>query len=380
MHERSALGPADVDHDTLAGFVAAMLGRPHDEVQLLDSRAEEVHYEIPAITTATRAWVRGRARVDGEDLSYSFFVKHVQSWARSPLFASVPPEFHQMAEALVPWRTEPAVYRTDLRQALPDGLTMARCFGVMDLDDKSAAIWLEEVPVSDSAPWDLGRFERAAHALGRLAASPRVAPYADVGGHEWTVRDYLDGRLSVQVIPLLRAEETWCHPLVASAFDSTLRDRLLAATDRAASYVDELLQLPLGTGHGDACPGNLLVGPDSDDFVLIDFGFWNPLPIGHDLGQLLVGDVQLGRGGTADLAERDELCLEAYVPGLRAEGCPVPAADVRRAHALQLLIFSGYTMAPIEHLDGEPTPELRAMAAERATIARYCLDLVEATA
>src|SRR3954453_15960946 len=136
MHERSALGPADVDDDTLAGFVAAMLGRPRDEVQLVDSRAEGGPYEIPAITTATRAWVRGRARVDGADLPYSFFVKHVQSWARSPLFASVPPEFRQMAEALVPWRTEPAVYRTDLRQPLPDGLIYARCFVVMDLDDR----------------------------------------------------------------------------------------------------------------------------------------------------------------------------------------------------------------------------------------------------
>src|SRR4051794_11160715 len=161
MHERSALGPADVDDDTLAGFVAAMLHRPGTEVQLLDSWAEEVPYEIPAITTAARAWVRGRARVEGADLPFSFFVKHVQSWARSPLFALVPPEFHAMAEAAVPWRTEPAVYRTDLRDALPEGLTMARCFGVMDLDDKSAAIWLEEVPVADSAPWDLVRFEHA---------------------------------------------------------------------------------------------------------------------------------------------------------------------------------------------------------------------------
>ncbi len=54
--------------------------------------------------------------------------------------------------------------------------------------------------------------------------------------------------------------------------------------------------------------------------MLIDFGFWKLLPIGFDLGQLLVGDVQIGRRSSDDLQERDEACLAAYVAGLRAEG------------------------------------------------------------
>ena len=70
----------------------------------------------------------------------------------------------------------------------------------------------------------------------------------------------------------------------------------------------------------------------------------------------------------------------AYVAGLRDEGCDVAEDVVRRAHALQLLVFTGYSTLPFELLDGPPTPERLALAAERAEIARFSLDLVDASA
>ncbi len=144
-------------------------------------------------------------------------------------------------------------------------------------------------------------------------------------------------------------------------------------------YTEELAQCPIGTGHGDACPNNLLVVGDSPGFVLIDFGFWKPLPIGFDLGQLLVGDVQIGKRSSDDLRERDEACLAAYVEGLHAEGSDLSPADVARAHALHLLIFTGLSTIPMEFLDAPPTPELVQMSQERAAIARCSLDLIDAT-
>ncbi len=90
------------------------------------------------------------------------------------------------------------------------------------------------------ATWDRARYAHAAHLLGRLAVSPRVAERADVGGHPFHVRDYVDGRLRIQVLPMLRDEGIWHHPLVAGAFDDALRARLLEAADRADEYVEEL--------------------------------------------------------------------------------------------------------------------------------------------
>ncbi len=357
-------------------MVADLLGSDRDRTVLLDSRAEPVDYDLPAITTAGRHWVRGHAAVDGVRQPFSLFVKHVQSWVRSPIFDLVPERLRADAADGVPWRTEALAYRSDLADRLPDGLRMPRSLGVFDLDHLSTSVWLEEVCTRE-VPWDLTRYAHVAGLLGRLAASPAVAALRDVGRYGWTVQRYLDGRLAGQVLPMLRDESLWTHPLVAAAFGGDLRDRLRAAGESAADLVAELDELPVLTAHGDACPNNLL--DDGDDVVLIDYGFWGPNPVGFDLGQLLVGDVQLGRRTAADMAEVDEAIVRAYVAGLRAEGCDVDEHVVRRAHAVQLLVFAGLSAVPLELLGADPTPAAYAVAADRAAMATYCLDLVDRT-
>ena len=75
------------------------------------ARAEIAAYDLEALTTGGRYWVRGTGTGwDGHETPYAFFVKVVQSWARSPLFAQgVPEEYHAQALAMVPWRCEPGV-------------------------------------------------------------------------------------------------------------------------------------------------------------------------------------------------------------------------------------------------------------------------------
>src|SRR5664279_1893029 len=209
MSDRRILGAADVSDAELAGIVAGWLGESPDDIEVVHSHAEIVPYDLAAITTAGRYWGRGEAQTPTSTRPFSFFVKHVQSWSRSPLFAAIPPDFRESAEASVPWRTEPLIYRSDLRDRLPAGLTMPRAVAVRDLDEKSAAVWLEEVPI-----------------VSRV----------------WTERH------------LARA----------------------------------------------------------DDLVLIDFGFWMPEPFGFDLGQLLLGDVQLGRSPAAELNRNERACTSAY--------------------------------------------------------------------
>ena len=377
MHDRSALGPADVSDAALAAMVATLYDAGDASVTLVRSSAEPVDYALPAITTGGRWWVRGAVSIDGHQRDFTLFVKHVHEWSRSPFFEMVPPEVREWAAGMVPWRTEGAVYAAGLDELLPAGLAMPRAVGIHDIDDKAYAVWLEVVPAVE-VPWDLDRYRSAAHLLGRFAARPGIRALARIGSREWDVRSYVDGRLGHQVLPILGDEGIWHHPLVAGAFDD-LRPRLLAAVERLPALTEELLAMPELVGHGDACPNNLLVRPDRDGFTMIDFGFFMALPVGFDLGQLLVGEVQLGRGDGSDLGERDEACLASYVDGLAAEGLELDRAAVRRAHALHLLIFSGLSAIPFEVLDAEPTDELRAMAASRAAIARYSLDLVDQT-
>ncbi len=143
--------------------------------------------------------------------------------------------------------------------------------------------------------------------------------------------------------------------------------------------MDELAAYPMLTSHGDACANNLLAAEGTEDVVLIDFGFWTLQPVGFDLAQLLVGDLQIGRGTSDRLADVEAAIVPAYVAGLRAEGCAVPERVVRRAHALQLLVFTGLSAIPVELLDQPPTPALQAVSRTRADIVRFSLDLLDTT-
>lgn len=357
-------------------MVASHLG--HDSVELLESRADPVDYDLPAITTGGRWWVSGRAKTECGRVPFRFFVKQVQSWDRHPFFAFVPEEFRQLAVAGVPWKTEAEVYRSEVAHRLPRGLSAPRALGVFDLDASSSAIWIEEVPTR-LATWNRQRYERAAHLLGRLSATRELAPFAALRDVDWSLTVYANGRLAVQVVPLLAGEELWQHPLCA-AFDDELRGRLRAAGERAGELAAEADALPSLLSHGDACPNNLLPGERADEFVMIDFGFWGSAPVGFDLTQLLVGEVQVGRRGAHDLSDLDEAIVAAYVEGLRAEGCTIPEEQVRRAHALCLLLMTGLSTVPFDLFNAEITPEIQRTAADRATVARYALDLVDTTA
>lgn len=376
MSDRTLLGPAGLDDAALAAVVARGLGVA--DVQVLSCDVEVADYDIEALTTAGRYWVRGTAQHATGRLPYAFFVKVVQSWTRTRYFEMVPEHLREVAAAGLPWRNEPDVYRSDLGDRLPDGLSMPEAFSVVDLDDESAALWLRAVEV-DSRPWTPEIFSRAAYLLGRLAASPRVRPLNLIGSQD-VVRRYGHGRVEHQVVPTLRNEELWRHPLVAEAFDSELRTRILAVADALPGILAELDSAPLGTAHGDASPRNLLVEQGRPNaFVLIDFGFWSQAPLGFDLSQLLLGEVQLGERPATELPELEKACLDAYVAGLQAEGCEVAFEAVARAHALTMLLFWGLSAVPIEVMFGAPPPPPNVFI-ERARAARFVLDLVDATA
>ena len=377
MSARTMLGPADVPDEDLAGFVAEALGVEH--VQVISCETQVVDYDLEALTTAGRYWVRGRARHSRGEEPYAFFVKVVQTWTRTPQFQMVPEHLRERAKQGLPWRGEIEVYRSDLGSRLPEGLSLPHVHRVEDIDDGSAFFWLEAVD-ADPAPWDRPTFERAAYRLGRLAARPAVAPVASRGMQD-VVRSYAHGRVEGQILPALHADELWAHPLVAETFSPALRARLLLAAEALPAYLAELDAAPLGSAHGDACPRNLLV-PRSrpHDFVLIDFAFWCRAPLGFDLTQLLMGEVQLGERPPSHLSDLDEPCLAAYVRGLAAEGCDVTIDVVRRVHALLMLLFAGLTAVPIELLFGGAPPGDVEVVRGRAAAVEHVLDLVQASA
>ena len=371
----TALGLGRQPLALLDDVVAAQLGRPRARV--LTAQVQAHPYDRPALTTAGRYLVRGTASDNtGRAHEYAFFVKLVQAWSRSPLFREVPEPLRSHLAPLMPWRTEPDIYRGDLRRRLPHGLTIPSAYHVIDLDEQSAAIWLGCVPVRH-VPWDVEQHQRAAYLLGRLAASRSVAPFAADVPVGRTARRFADHWLAVNIVPALSEDGLWRHPCVAATFDEDLRRRIELAAAALPSLVDELESFPTMTAHGDACTDNLLRTEQDPGLVLIDFGFWGTAPIGFDLGQLILGDIQLGRRPAGTFPELEEACLPAYAQGLRDEGCTTPIHQVRRAHAVAMTIFHAVPSIPYEHRATDA--DLRPLLANRAEMARHLLDLLDAT-
>ena len=289
----AGLGLPDRPFDRLAAMVAARLDAPW--AQVLTVHVDTHPYDLPAVTTAGRFRVSGTASTGSPDpVRYSFFVKVDQSYARSPLSQQLPDSVREQVAPLVPWRTEPDLYRTDLADRLRDGLTVPRAYGVYDVAEDSAAIWLEMLPAR-AVTWRLPHHRRAAYLLGRLAANPALTPLAAGVPAVRTARNFARWWLGYNVIPDLYDDRLWQRPPVAGTFDSHLRTRMLAAVDALPEFLDELESLPSATAHGDACTRNLLICEPDGRLALIDFGFWGTAPVGFDLGQLLLGEIQLGQ-------------------------------------------------------------------------------------
>ena len=346
MTDVSLLDPTGLDDATLAGLLGAS--------RVLESCTDEVAYELETITTQARWWVSGRLERDGVVEDFRVVAKVLRSADRSPIWAFIPPEGRADTLAMLDWRVEPAVYASDLSVHLPPDLTMPRCYGLRRLDEGSAVLWLEAVEGATPS-WDDADLARAARALGRLAGSPAVAAVADRVGHPYgpvMVRRYWQGRLSMHFGTAYRDPTLWEHPVLAAEVDADARARILGLLDAAPALVAEVEALPLLSGHGDGCANNLLLTPAS--VVGIDWAFFSRLPVGFDLTQLVVSDIELGRAAASTLRHRQEVALPAYAAGLAAEGVVVEPDALLRAHRVHAALTAGVPVIPLERLSEDP--------------------------
>jgi hypothetical protein len=246
---------------------------------------------------------------------------------------------------------------------------------------------MEDVQALSYDVWTSERFARAAHLLGQLAARrrpPGVRPLGlDTGtptGPNLGLRMMFGGRVESIFRPAIEGDELWHHPTVAAALDRTgdhalISDlRSLVADGRA--LLDRTDSLPMTYAHGDASPQNLLVPVDDPDtFVVIDPGLNSQLPVGHDLGQLLVGLCHAGEMDPSGLEEVHLAILPAYIAGLTGEGMRVDPVDVERGYLAGLLLRSGFTAIPLEQLGAPTSDEAVALWSDRIRMTRAIIEL-----
>jgi hypothetical protein len=377
----AALPPAE-----LAAVAAAAAGR---EVQDATARAVPVDYAWGSPATAGLWRADVRAQAGGAALELTFFVKllrHPRLW---PELSQIPDEAaRQDFVSFFPWRFELDMHECGIGDLLPAGMRTPVLYRAQPVDADHVALWWEYVD-QRPGPWELADYRRAAGLLGALAARrragagpnrllPEVSRRMPPGG---ALRYYVAGKVMQGCLPALREAGTWQHPVLAAALheaaDPSLPADLAALGARLPTVLDQLDRLPQCYAHGDATPQNLLIpARRPDELVVIDWGFGSLLPVGFDLGQLLIGLASAGQTRLADLPAIDAVIFEGYLGGLRDEGYDVDPGDVRAGYLGGLAARSALCLLPLELLGREPVPEgVQALFLRRLQLTRRVLDL-----
>jgi aminoglycoside phosphotransferase (APT) family kinase protein len=130
-------------------------------------------------------------------------------------------------------------------------------------------------------------------------------------------------------------------------------------------------RLPQTYAHGDASPQNLLLpASEPGTVVIIDWGFGTLLPIGFDLGQLLVGLAHARKSDLSALPDIDAAIFPAYLEGLAAEDYPAVPAQVRLGYLGALAARSALSALPLELLSRPSAPDAEAEFLYRLQLTR----------
>ena len=138
-------------------------------------------------------------------------------------------------------------------------------------------------------------------------------------------------------------EDTWGSPLVEPFGREALgrvravwedRDALLAVADA----------LPRVFGHGDLHPRNIMLPPDGEQIVAIDWGFCGPAPLGSDLSDLILGSAWLCDIEIADTPAIEQATFGAYGAGLRDAGWDGDPRLLRLGYAVHAALRWGACM------------------------------------
>jgi hypothetical protein len=292
-----------------------------------------------------------------------------------------------------PWQYELEIHQSGIGSVLPDGMRTPQLHQVGRPDADHISLWWEFV-YERAAPWTLADYGLAARLLGQLAARrragaqvnealPAVARTAHDGGS--ALRFYTSRRVFGAMLPILASGQVWQHPVLKEALQRTgdrqLPADMVALGARLPQILDMLDDLPQTYAHGDASPQNLLLpAGEPGTVVVIDWGFGTLLPVGFDLGQLLVGLAHAGQTDPAAIPAIDAEIFPAYLAGLAAEDYHVDPAQVRAGYLGSLAARSALCAIPFEALENAvPDEQMAAMFAGRLGLTRLMLDMTADT-
>lgn len=342
----------------------------------------------PATAGLWRADVRSQGQTGPP--ACTFFVKLVRDvrlWAGLRLF----PDEASRADfaAYYPWHFELDIHLAGIDAVMPTGMRTPVLYHAKALDSEHMVLWWEFI-TERSGRWQLADYRLAARLLGQLAARrregaqinnalPDLCRTAHSGGS--ALRYYTRRRVQQGFLPRLQSGQFWSHPVMRAALDRVadpaLPAELVSLGAQLPRILDMLDELPRTYAHGDASPQNLLLpANEPDSVVVIDWGFGTLLPVGFDLGQLLVGLASAGQSDPLELAAIDAEIFPAYLDGLAAEDYKAEPAQVRTGYIGGLAARSALCALPLEQLgDSDADGDLEALMTARLRLTRVLVEM-----
>jgi hypothetical protein len=307
--EREAMTAAaplqSLDAVSLAPVVAQALGRPR--VELAGWTVQTLHGGAGEALGVYR--VSGQAEHGGVTTPWSVILKVLGR----PDLGGEPHDWNY-------WRREALVYQSGLGAHLPPGLTLPRCFGVVEQPGARLWLWLEDAGERPGA-WTLADYGRVAFRIGQFNAEYLTGrPLPD---EAWMSRGWLRGFVEANAEAMGQFPGALGHPLLRRAFPLDVADELLQRWSERHWYLQVLERLPQTLCHMDVFRRNLLAQTaPHDDYVLLDWSFTGQGAIGEELVPLIDASLAFFEVELASASDLEEIVRAGYLGGLRQAGWP----------------------------------------------------------
>jgi hypothetical protein len=308
----------------LRDAVRELLGDP--SAQVIDFRATPLAEGAGNPTSAGLWRTSGFAHSSGDIVEWSLVVKAVTL----PVDARLN---HDDPRFLNYWRREIEAFRSPLLQDLPSGMQTPAFYGDVDLDlaEKYALLFMEDLGAIDRAAWDVDSYVFAARAFAAwqrpFVASQSLPPdwwLADDVARRWVgITEFYFSRL-------VSLADSGYEPLAALNVDTcTPRMRpLLRTIYEPESLLVPLDHLPHVLCHNDANIDNLVIRETSSgpELVIFDVQWTGAAGVGTELGQFLCHVPMEMEGLSREAIE--SLVIDAYLDELTRDGAEVTREQV----------------------------------------------------
>ena len=322
-------------------------------------------------------------------LRQTFFVKLLRNPQIWPSLHTIPEPLRKEFLAIFPWRMEYEMHHAGLADALPEGMQLPR-LNHANVTEDYISLWYTFVDV-DPRPWEPPDFSRTAYLLGRLAARRREGARVNeqlptrcrAASRTSSLCRYVRQRVLGLEARIVQDASRWRTARMVEALaalgDQRLAVDLPALVSRIPTILDRLVGLPQTFVHGDASPQNMLIPvADRSLRVAIDWGgFCTLLPVGFDLGQLLIGLAHAGEVEVSELPALQDAILEAYCAGLANEDYDVPPDEVRLGFLGSLVCRSGLGALPLDPPEAAIASLTNAELTQRLQLARYLVNVAD---